>query len=159
MQPRLILLSLFEKASRFFLRIGINRIPGVSAAYYLLNELFWLGPTRTVREIEGSKMYLNPRVKGPMRVAFRSYIRSRGKEKLTTQLFKEVVKGGYTVLDIGANIGYFTLLAARLVGKKGKVYAFEPEPRNYSMLLRNVTLNEYENVPGPSKFILLNCQR
>jgi len=153
MQTRSILLSTLEKACQALLRTGINRIPGASAIYHLLNELLWLWPTKTVMEIEGSKMYLNSHAKGAMKTAFRGYIRSHGKENLTTQIFKRVVEEGHTVVDIGANIGYFTLLAARLVGKKGKVYAFEPEPRNYSILLKNIALNGYENVAPMPKAV------
>jgi FkbM family methyltransferase len=50
------------------------------------------------------------------------------------------------VVDIGANIGYYTLIAARLVGKKGTVYAFEPEPTNYKLLCENIAINGYTNV-------------
>ena len=64
----------------------------------------------------------------------------------TTKVFEENVKSGNCVLDIGANVGYFTLLAARLVGPTGKVYAFEPEPSNYDVLVKNLGLNGYENV-------------
>ena len=67
-------------------------------------------------------------------------------EKYTTALFKELVGGGMNVIDIGANIGYYTLLAAKLVGDEGKVFAFEPEPRNYALLLKNIELNGYKNV-------------
>ena len=153
MQPRSILLSAIEKLARLCVRAHLNQVPGTRALYYLISELFWLWPTKSIREIEGSQMYLNPRVKGPMKVAFRSYIRSGGKEPLTTEIFKKVVKNGNVVLDIGANIGYFTLLAARLVGEGGKVYAFEPEPRNYEVLLTNVALNRYQNVTAAQKAV------
>ena len=146
MQARPILLSALDKACQVLPRAGINRIPGASSVYHLLNELLWLWPTKAVMEIEGSKMYLNSHASGAMKTAFRGYIRSHGKENLTTQIFKRVVKEGHTVVDAGANIGYFTLLAARLVGNKGKVYSFEPAPKNHEMLLKNIALNEYENV-------------
>lgn len=146
MRARSILISALEKASRLLGSIGVNRLPGTRAVYHFLNELLWLWPTRSIRQIEGSRMYLNPHEREPMRTAFRGFIRSCGKERLTTQMFKQVVKDGYTVVDIGANIGYFTLLAGRLVGKKGKVYAFEPEPQNYSVLCQNIALNRYDNV-------------
>ena len=64
----------------------------------------------------------------------------------TTKVFEETLKPGNCVLDIGANVGYFTLLAARLVGPEGKVYAFEPEPSNYEVLVKNLGLNGYMNV-------------
>ncbi len=62
----------------------------------------------------------------------------------TTALFKKLVKEGMTVVDIGAHIGYFSLLAASLVREKGSVFAFEPEPRNYALLVRNIELNGFK---------------
>jgi FkbM family methyltransferase len=51
-----------------------------------------------------------------------------------------------TVVDLGANIGVYTLLAASLVGEQGRVYAFEPDPDNYALLVKNVEANGYHNV-------------
>ncbi len=59
---------------------------------------------------------------------------------------KQTVKPGWTVVDIGANIGYFTLLLSRLVGPTGKVYAFEPDPDNVRVLKKNVMANNCRNV-------------
>jgi len=50
------------------------------------------------------------------------------------------------VFDVGAHVGHYTLMAARLVGPKGHVFAFEAEPENYSLLVKNVELNGYRNV-------------
>lgn len=51
---------------------------------------------------------------------------------------KENIKDGMTLVDIGANIGFYSLLLSKLVGKRGKVYAFEPEETNYKFLKKNV---------------------
>lgn len=67
-------------------------------------------------------------------------------ERGTTRLFKETIGEGMVVVDIGANIGHFTLIAARLVGNKGRVFAFEPEPHNFDLLVKNLELNRYSNV-------------
>ena len=67
-------------------------------------------------------------------------------EEYETEMFKNHLKSGDIVLDIGANIGYHTLIAAEIVGKSGKVYAFEPEPRNFALLKKNVEANNYKNV-------------
>jgi len=60
--------------------------------------------------------------------------------------FVSAIKPGDIVIDVGANIGYFSLVAARCVGEKGRVYAFEPDPTNFSMLARNVNANGFTNV-------------
>lgn len=67
-------------------------------------------------------------------------------EEYETKLFKKNIKKGDTILDIGAHIGYYTLIAANLVGRKGKVYAFEPDPKNFKLLEKNVKENKYKNV-------------
>lgn len=67
-------------------------------------------------------------------------------EPFETSLVKQHIKKGDTVLDIGANIGYYTLIFASLVGDEGKVVAFEPEPELFQLLTRNIDLNQYRNV-------------
>ena len=72
---------------------------------------------------------------------------SRGSfEPQEIELVKQQVNLGETVLDIGANIGYYTLMFAKLVGEQGKVFAFEPEPNNFALLKKNVEINGYSNV-------------
>jgi FkbM family methyltransferase len=56
------------------------------------------------------------------------------------------VRRGDIVLDIGASIGYYTLMFARLVGEEGHVYAFEPAPESFEILKRNIEENGYRNV-------------
>ncbi|WP_103921976.1 FkbM family methyltransferase [Candidatus Venteria ishoeyi] len=67
-------------------------------------------------------------------------------EEQEVAVVKEQVKSGDTVLDIGANIGYYTLIFAKLVGKQGKVFAFEPEPDNFALLQKNIEINGYSNI-------------
>jgi FkbM family methyltransferase len=59
---------------------------------------------------------------------------------------EEHIKPGHVVYDVGANVGFFTILCARLVGPRGKVYAFEPMPPNAKALRHNVALNGLDNV-------------
>jgi FkbM family methyltransferase len=56
------------------------------------------------------------------------------------------VKRGSTAYDLGANHGMHTLLMARLVGKVGHVYAFEPLPENVYQVRANIALNNFSNV-------------
>jgi FkbM family methyltransferase len=53
---------------------------------------------------------------------------------------------GMVFVDVGANIGYFTLLAAALVGPTGRVIAFEPNTDNCDLLKRSITANAYDNI-------------
>ena len=55
-------------------------------------------------------------------------------------------KPGDTVVDVGAHIGLYSLIAAKRVGPSGKVIAIEPDPENCSLLQRNVELNKLTNV-------------
>lgn len=67
-------------------------------------------------------------------------------EPPTSDVFRELVKPGHTIIDIGANSGYFSLLSATLVGSRGQVIAFEPIPSVRQALLANIQLNKLENV-------------
>jgi FkbM family methyltransferase len=64
-------------------------------------------------------------------------------EPNVSQKLAQILKPGATFIDVGANIGYFTKLAAEAVGKRGNVYAFEIELDNYYALHQNV--NNYSN--------------
>src|SRR5438270_12223773 len=55
-------------------------------------------------------------------------------EPVNTFLFKRILRRGGTAVDVGANIGYFTLLAASLVGETGRVIAAEAHPRHFEIL-------------------------
>ncbi|MDP3698702.1 MAG: FkbM family methyltransferase [Nanoarchaeota archaeon] len=90
-------------------------------------------------EIDGDRIYLDTRDSLALSTIGSS-------EPFIRDLFKKEVKPGEVVVDIGANIGYHTLLLAKLVGDKGKVYAFEPHPENFALLKKNVEVNGYKNV-------------
>jgi len=67
-------------------------------------------------------------------------------ELKTTELFIKLVESGSTVIDVGANVGFFTLLAAKLAGKQGVVLSFEPDPTSFSLLSKSVQRNNFGNV-------------
>jgi FkbM family methyltransferase len=67
-------------------------------------------------------------------------------ELKTTELFIKLIRRGSTVIDVGANVGFFTLLAARLAGSDGVVLSFEPEASSYSLLSKSIERNDYRNV-------------
>lgn len=62
------------------------------------------------------------------------------------KLFAETINEGSVVYDIGAHVGFYTLLASSKVGQKGKVFAFEPLHRNVIYLKEHLRLNRIDNV-------------
>ncbi|NHI88387.1 MAG: FkbM family methyltransferase [Candidatus Thorarchaeota archaeon] len=67
-------------------------------------------------------------------------------EPETTEYLRANVKPGCVAVDIGANVGYFTLVFANLVGTSGRVFAFEPDERIFHILTENIRLNGYQNI-------------
>jgi hypothetical protein len=63
---------------------------------------------------------------------------------------------GDTVLDIGADVGHQTLLAAQAVGESGRVYSFEATPQTFATLKTNIGLNHFANVEARN---LAVCER
>lgn len=63
-----------------------------------------------------------------------------------TSTFVDTLKNGQVFFDIGANVGYYTILGARIVGSQGKVFAFEPVIRNLAYLYQHTVLNKASNV-------------
>ena len=95
-----------------------------------------------------------PIVRGPLRGKW-WLPQSRGKilrilggtyEPEQTQLFQQRVPAGSVVFDVGAHVGYYTVLSAVLTCPEGRVFAFEPNPANHSFLQRHVALNRLGNV-------------
>ena len=115
--------------------LGLRRFATVNR----LNELVLKLVKGSTAEVHGHKMFLDRRDSLDLSV-------NQVYEPFETELVQRLIKPGDTVLDIGANIGYYTLLFARLVGSSGKVFAFEPDPENFALLKRNVEINGYQNV-------------
>jgi FkbM family methyltransferase len=71
---------------------------------------------------------------------------NRDYEPHVSRTIKSNLNSGDTFLDLGANIGYFTLLAASIVGKDGNVIAFEPNAQNQQLLFSSIDHNNFKNV-------------
>jgi len=67
-------------------------------------------------------------------------------EPIQTQAFIKTVNKGDILFDVGANVGYYTVLGSRLTSAQGKVFSFEPLVRNISYLYRHVKINKLNNV-------------
>ena len=70
-----------------------------------------------------------------------------------TAVFQEQVKEGQVVYDIGAHVGYYTVLGSMAVGPQGRVIAFEPFPFNLRQLRRHIRLNRCDNVTVVEKCV------
>jgi FkbM family methyltransferase len=67
-------------------------------------------------------------------------------EMLETYVMRENLKLGYTVVDIGANLGFYSMLAASLVGRTGRVFSFEPFVHNVDLIKTSAKENGFDNV-------------
>jgi len=124
-------------------RLKLGRLPGLLPLYRAITGR-WL----TSRGVEDGLVpirlhrlvfYIEPQESGDG-LLFDSY------EPATTFVFERIVAAGDVVADVGAHRGYFTLLAATLCGSTGRVIAFEPHPKNASILAKNVKANRLGNV-------------
>ena len=118
---------------------GIGNIPGVIRVYEYLNSIFGL---KTIEVDEQNFLY-------PF-ILFSSYQQlsenSFAIEPAVSSLFCSFIKDGMTVVDIGAGIGYYTLLAAKRVGDEGLVLSFEPDSFRFRILQKNARVNNWQNV-------------
>src|SRR5690242_8873726 len=62
------------------------------------------------------------------------------------RLVQKLLRSGDSFFDVGANVGFYSLLASRLVGSAGRVVAFEPLPRNVQALKEHLRINRVRNV-------------
>jgi len=67
-------------------------------------------------------------------------------EKNESRFLREKIKEEMIVIDIGANVGYYTVIFAKLVGLYGRVISFEPEPENFYFLKKTIELNKFNNI-------------
>jgi len=85
-----------------------------------------------------------------LRVRLRQHLRlvargTKAYEKKYVSVLRHLINEGDTVFDIGANIGFYTVLFSSWVGKKGRVLAYEPDQKNLYLLKRNLQLNSCKN--------------
>lgn len=71
-------------------------------------------------------------------------------------IFAQHLKTGDVFYDIGSNVGFFSIIAAKLVGDKGKVYAFEPGSENAKSIRHNAQLNNFSQIEVIEKAVSSN---
>ena len=127
--------KIFKKSVNGFAGHGIGNNKVVSSVFnYLKSNL-----KNDFVEIDGNKLFLDKN--DSLNLSINGIY-----EEFETDLVKKEIHKGDVVIDIGANIGYYTIMFAKLVGDSGKVIAFEPDPTNYELLKKNIEINGFTNV-------------
>jgi len=106
----------------------------------LVNRL--LGRFLEIRLFDGIRL----RLVNPLEYHQRVLLFSESYEPETTRFLAAILRPGMVFMDVGANLGYYTLLAAKRVGPGGQVHAFEPAPAQFRHLSLNVGINSATNV-------------
>ncbi len=124
--------------------VGLTKLVGRKLRQYLLMNKAFANSRQyvLVAEVNDFTMLVDANDVGIGR-ELRNY---RLHEPILTRLLPLFTHRGDIVLDIGANIGYYSLLFSRLVGPEGVVIAIEPEPNNFNLLELNLSLNKVNNV-------------
>ncbi len=152
MKNYLILYSMGKKRKiilPFYTKI-VSRISGYGLKqYYPIRKINHFVKSQIKTQfavVQGSKMFLDPKDNLSLSI-FGVY------EPLETEVVKKAIKKNDLVVDVGAFIGYYTLLFARLVGSKGKVVSFEPNHKSFVILEKNVKLNKLQNIILEEKIV------
>lgn len=96
-------------------------------------------PEEIETQIGNFRFRFRPRIDGLW------YLNYSDAEPGVEKVIRENLKGGDTFIDIGAYIGYYSILARNIVGESGKIIAFEPNPESYRMLRKNFSINAFRN--------------
>lgn len=128
--------------------IFVNRHLGITGAARAVYFAILTGIARRVgiktmkRSVHNYKMHLDTGDRGLSRTLF-----LYGKREIDHyKLLHEILHPGMNILDIGANIGYYAIMEAKVIGDLGSVTAIEPMDTNIELLKRNVELNKLGNI-------------
>jgi FkbM family methyltransferase len=108
------------------------------------------------RRIGDHTMYLDLRDPGLSAELMRMRRGGPEREAAFMRILRQEVDEGMTAVDLGANVGYATLAMAAAVGPSGRVYAIEPAPRNFAILVRNIEANGYTDIVFPYQLGISN---
>lgn len=99
-------------------------------------------------EIHGNRMYIDPEDTG----ISHDLVTYGQREIASTEVFRRELRrlagdvdGDVTVLEVGANIGYFALQEADVLGDRARIHTFEPSPKNVDLLTRNIERNGFDD--------------
>ncbi len=148
MKMRELIFFIFRRIIAVFWGSKLTRFPPIHWGFRFLHKHL-RSSDPIIIETEGRKMYVCPTTVYDCNLSLLYGVY----DTPMSDLFKREIKPGMTVVDLGAHIGYYTLLTAKLVGEKGKVFSFEPAPDNYALLTKNIAINGYKNVTPVPKAV------
>jgi len=96
--------------------------------------------------IPNFKFNLRIKTHGESDLVSRMILRDKIWEAFETKLVIENLHDGSVFIDVGANIGYYSVIASKCIGNKGKIFSFEPEQKNFQLLAMNIKQNNIKNV-------------
>ena len=132
-QFKSILQSIYRRIASVLSGRGLGKL----FLFQAVNIFFLRSLKTTMAKVQGQMMYIDPQ--DSLQLSVKGIY-----EPFETSLVDRLLAPGDVAVDIGAHIGYYTLLYARRVGSRGHVYAFEPSRENFLLLRKNITLNHYE---------------
>lgn len=100
------------------------------------------GPSEVVATVEGFRLYVDP---SDFAVGH-TVARTATYEPDVSAIVRGALHPGQTFVDVGANIGWFSMLGASLVGPAGRVVAIEPNPRNVALMRHSAKENHFDNI-------------
>jgi len=125
--------ELLQSAAKIASKSKLLKRVGTKLAIHIL-------PEEVETRVSSSRFVFRPKIDGLW------YLNYSDAEPGVEKILNENLSEGETFVDIGAYIGYYSILARNIVGEQGKVISFEPNPESYKMLKKNITLNGYENI-------------
>jgi FkbM family methyltransferase len=130
---------LFTLAIKPFVGSGIGRIKILAKLYQKMATKIL--PQEKIITVQGFKMKVI--TEGRVNDIATELLFKGIHEPMSTKIFQRLVNEGDVVVDVGANVGYFSLLAAK---RAGIVYSFEPDPFNMRSFVDNIALNKFKNI-------------
>ena len=114
--------------------------PGMLTAQFMRRPYFFLGGNRGLTQLSsGEAFYVNTED----RWITPWILRSGRWEVFVDDVLCALARPGDVFVDVGANMGYYSIRIGALVGPQGRVYSFEPNPETYEFLCDNITVNDF----------------
>jgi FkbM family methyltransferase len=132
--------SIFAYIVRHFIGTGIGRFRRLTT---FCNRIATLLLPKGEQVVDLGSFSMQVTIDGKIDYIAMAILAKKEYEPAVTSIFKSLLRQGDCVVDVGANIGYFSLLAGSIVGNAGCVFAFEPNIDNMKVLKHNIGLNHF----------------